>query len=406
MSISQSGLNTPIERRGRLAVTAYTLSNALGNGIDASRRALREGRGGLRAGGFADADLETWIGRVAGLDEVGLPESLSDFDCRNHRLAWLALQQDGFQQQLEQAARRHGRERIGVFLGTSTSGIRNTEIAYTRRGEDGSLPADFHFQHSHNNFALAEFTRRALDLRGPAQVISTACSSSAKVFAAAWRHIQAGLCDAALVGGVDSLCLTTLYGFNSLELVSADKCRPWDAKRGGINIGEAAGFALLEDAGAGFAGPLLLGYGESSDAHHMSTPHPQGLGAAGAMREALRRAGLERVDYVNLHGTGTRSNDASEDRAMQAVFGTRTPCSSTKGWTGHTLGAAGISEAIFCLLALRDGFMPHTLNLEQTDPELGAAILREPREAELRAVMSNSFGFGGSNCSLIFGRAD
>ena len=390
----------------KLAVTACTLSNALGHGLDASRRALREGRGGLRRCDFADTDLRTWIGRVDGLDEVVLPASLADFDCRNHRLAWLALNQDGFPAEVERLVARHGRERIGVFLGTSTSGIRHTEIAYAQREADGRLPADFQFQLTHNNFALAEFTRRALDLRGPAQVISTACSSSAKVFAAAWRHIQSGLCDAALVGGVDSLCLTTLYGFNSLELISPDRCRPWDARRGGINIGEAAGFALLERVPPGFDGPCLLGYGESSDAHHMSTPHPEGIGAAEAMRAALRRADLSQVDYVNLHGTGTRSNDASEDRAMRSVFGTRTPCSSTKGWTGHTLGAAGISEAIFSLLALQDGFMPATLNLEQADPQLGAAILREPREASLRAVMSNSFGFGGSNCSLIFGRTD
>jgi 3-oxoacyl-[acyl-carrier-protein] synthase-1 len=211
---------------------------------------------------------------------------------------------------------------------------------------------------------------------------------------------------AAIVGGVDSLCLTTLYGFNSLELLSSEICRPWDAQRRGLSIGEGAAFALLErDASAPHG--WLLGVGESNDGYHMSTPHPEGAGAIAAMRAALADAKLAPGDigYVNLHGTATPSNDASEDRAVSAVFGTATPCSSTKGATGHTLGAAGGVEATICALALRHGLLPAGLNIRQLDPLLALDYIMENREQPVTRVLSNSFGFGGTNCSLIFGRA-
>jgi 3-oxoacyl-[acyl-carrier-protein] synthase-1 len=258
---------------------------------------------------------------------------------------------------------------------------------------------------THNIASAVSFVRELLGLRGPALAISTACSSSAKVFAAAHRHMAVGLCDAALVGGVDSLCLTTLYGFNSLDLVSDQPCRPWDGERNGISIGEAAGFALLQPAEEDLSAPRLLGYGESSDAYHMSTPPPDGAGAASAMRQALERAGLapEQIDYINLHGTATRSNDAAEDRAVSTLFGPRIPCSSSKGFTGHTLGAAGICEAVFSLLGLRHGLMPATLHSRRLDPELRARVLLQPQTGNLKRVISNSFGFGGNNCSLLFG---
>jgi 3-oxoacyl-[acyl-carrier-protein] synthase-1 len=215
--------------------------------------------------------------------------------------------------------------------------------------------------------------------------------------------MASGLCDAAVVGGVDSLCLTTLYGFNSLQLVSPDPCCPCAPDRAGISIGEAAGFALLErDADAAYT---LLGYGESSDAHHMSSPHPEGEGARLAMQAALHSAGLEAadIDYINLHGTGTMVNDLAESKAVVGVFADTTPCSSTKGWTGHTLGAAGIVEAALGLLCVEHGFMPQTLNTGQLDAALEANILLTPRSEPVRRVLSNSFGFGGSNCSLILG---
>mgnify|MGYP003587219480 CR=1 FL=1 len=390
-----------------LAISACTVTNALGWGVAASLTALQDRATGLRRCDFEDADLNTWIGRIAGLEDQPLTGELAAFDCRNNRLAWLALAQDGFQAAVNRAIARYGSDRIGVFVGSSTSGIRATEIAYRDRDPvTGSLPADFDYQHTHNLFSVTDLTRHLLGLTGPACTVSTACSSSAKAFAVAHRHVQAGFCDAAVVGGVDSLCLTTLYGFNALGLASTELCRPWAIGRDGLNIGEGAGFALLERAEPGDDRVLLLGYGESSDAHHMTAAHPEGTGAVLAMRQALARADLmpEQVDYINLHGTATPLNDAAEDRAVLRVFGPHTPCSSTKGWTGHTLGAAGITEAIFVWLALEQGFMPGTLNTRQIDPALGAGVMLDNQPSPVQTALSNSFGFGGTNCSLLFGR--
>jgi len=222
--------------------------------------------------------------------------------------------------------------------------------------------------------------------------------------------IEVGLIDAAVVGGVDSLCQTTLYGFNSLELLSPQMCRPFDVARSGISIGEGAAFALLERPTATSARPhdgvALLGYGESSDAHHMSSPHPDGLGAQLAMRAGLESARLEpaQIDYINLHGTATPSNDQAEGRAVASLF-EGTPCSSTKGMTGHTLGAAGAVEAVLAALALQYGFMPASANTRTLDPAISLDYLLARRDQPLRAVLSNSFGFGGTNCSLVLGQA-
>jgi 3-oxoacyl-[acyl-carrier-protein] synthase-1 len=237
--------------------------------------------------------------------------------------------------------------------------------------------------------------------------VSAACASSAKVFGNAARAMAAGLCDAAIVGGVDTLCLTTLYGFHSLGLLSARACRPFDAARDGISISEGAAFVLLERTGNATARVNLLGVGESSDAHHMSTPHPEGLGACMAMRRALASANAtaERVGYVNLHGTASRTNDASEAAALVDVFGTTTPCSSTKGLTGHALGAAGAIEALLTILALEDGFLPAGANTQTLDPALHVDYLLAPRSGAASIAMSNSFGFGGANCALLFGLA-
>ncbi len=391
-----------------LPISSFTLSTALGHGNAAALAALQAQRGGLAQTPFLDAELPTWIGVVPGLDDVHLPADLQEFDCRNNRLAWLALQQDGLQGAVQRARARWGAARVAVLLGTSTSGLLQTELAYRRRGADGALPADFLYAPTHNTNSVAAFVSQALRLEGPSWVVSTACSSSAKVFASAARLIASGLVDAALVGGVDSLCLTTLYGFNSLELLSPDVCRPWDAQRRGLSLGEGAAFALIErDLGAPGteAQGWLLGAGESNDGYHMSSPHPQGLGAMQAMRAALADAGLEpgAIDYVNLHGTATPNNDAAEDAAVHAVFGAATPCSSTKGATGHTLGAAGAVEATISLLALRHGLIPAGLNLRSRDPALLSNYLHENRSTLLRHVLSNSFGFGGSNASLVFG---
>jgi 3-oxoacyl-[acyl-carrier-protein] synthase-1 len=389
-----------------LTISSFTLSNALGLGNQATRSGLMDGRSGLRPCDLDDVDLQTWIGRVDGLEALALPEALAAYDCRNNRLALLALQQDNFLQSVSQAVSRYGAERVGIFIGTSTSGIAETEQAYLHQSAEGQLRGGYDADKTHNIFSCAEFPRAVMDLKGPALAISTACSSSAKVFAAAHRYIDAGLCDAAVVGGVDTLCMTTLYGFNSLDLISPEPCRPWDARRQGINIGEAAGFALLEKAEAESEGPLLLGYGESSDAYHMSTPHPEGKGASLAMQQALERAGLgaDEIDYINLHGTATPANDLAEDLAVVDAFGKKVPCSSTKGFIGHTLGAAGITEAIISLLCLEAGFIPQNLQTEEPDPELAVNLVLSTQQQPLNKVMTNSFGFGGNNCSLVLGR--
>ena len=393
-----------------LALTHFTAASSLGRGLDETLHSLRAQRTGLAPCQFESVRLDTYVGEVRGVDEERIAPELRQFDCRNNRLAQLGLKQDGFAAAVESLAQRWGRHRIGVFLGTSTSGILETELAYRRRDPaTGALPPDFHYRGMHNSFSVADFARHYLKLAGPAVVVSSACSSSAKVFGSARRMMEAGLIDAALVGGVDSLCLTTLYGFHSLQLVSSRPCRPFDPGRDGISIGEAAAFALVERAPDSLDpnAVMFLGIGESSDAYHMSSPHPEGKGAQAAMLQALSAAGLQPadVDYINVHGTGTPSNDNAEGHAVAAILGGEVPCSSTKGATGHALGAAGALEAVICALAVQHGVMPAGLNTTAVDPSLGVNYLLENRRQKIARVMSNSFGFGGSNCSLILGRA-
>lgn len=390
-----------------LQLSNYTLTTSLGAGRMAHLDALRGQRSGLAPCAFETVRLDTAIGEVAGVDATALRADLAEFDCRNNRLAQLALQQDGFDDGVRQALARYAPQRVGVFIGTSTAGILETEIAYRQRDPDsGRFVEPPRYRNTHNPYSIADFVRRFFALTGPAATISTACSSSAKVFATAQRMIEAGLIDAAVVGGVDSLCLTTLYGFASLQLTSAQPCRPFDRDRNGISIGEGAAFALLERVAPGATGIALLGVGESSDAYHMSSPHPEGRGAQQAMRAALQRAGLATgdIDYINLHGTATPSNDAAEGFAVAALFGARVPASSTKGATGHTLGAAGAVEALIGALALTHDFIPAGVNTTTLDPALPLDYVLANRAAPLRHVLSNSFGFGGTNCSLILGK--
>ncbi|MFA6972374.1 MAG: beta-ketoacyl-[acyl-carrier-protein] synthase family protein [Gallionella sp.] len=394
-----------------LWLSHFTATSSIGHGLNQTLNALHQRSTGLSPCAFDTVDLKTVTGEVLGVDNVQLPRQLVDFDCRNNRLALLGLTQDGFDEAVRTAVAKYGAQRIGVFLGTSTSGILQTELAYRQRDPaSGKLPANFIYGTTHNTYSVAYFTRSYFGLTGPAVVVSSACSSSAKVFSSARRMIAAGLIDAAVVGGVDSLCLTTLYGFNSLGLLSEQACRPYDVQRNGLSIGEAAAFALLERTPAHLNADavLLLGTGESSDAYHMSSPHPEGLGARIAMQDALKMAGLQPSDinYINLHGTATQNNDAAEGRAVAGVFGPGTACSSTKGATGHTLGAAGGLEAVICALALQHGLLPAGLNTQQIDPALNLDYLLRNREQPVARVLSNSFGFGGTNCSLIFGRAD
>jgi 3-oxoacyl-[acyl-carrier-protein] synthase I len=391
-----------------LVLSHFTATSAIGRGLRETLDSLQAQRTGLAPCQFETVQLDTYIGEISGVDAEQI--ALRDYDCRNNRVAQLGLKQDGFTTALEDLAGRWGRHRVGVFLGTSTAGILETELAYRRRDPDtGALPSDFHYRGGHNSFSVADFVRKSFQLEGPAVVVSSACSSSAKVFGSARRMMAAGLIDAAVVGGVDSLCLTTLYGFHSLQLVSSRPCRPFDPARDGISIGEAAAFALLERAPDSLDpnAVLFLGIGESSDAYHMSSPHPEGKGAQAAMMQALSTAGLQPadIDYINVHGTGTLSNDNAEAHAVAAVLGGDVPCSSTKGATGHALGAAGALEAVICALALQHGVMPAGLNTTAVDPSLGVHYLLENRRQKISRVMSNSFGFGGSNCSLILGRA-
>ena len=390
-----------------LVISTFTTTSALGTGIEAMRIALQDRHSGLAPCTF-DTRLQTYTGMVQGVDEVRLPDSMSVFNCRNNRLAQLGLQQDGFVDRVTALRERYGADRVAVIIGTSTAGIHETELAYQHRDPNtGKLPDDYHFETTHNLFATTQFVRHYLQLTGPALMVSTACSSSAKVFASAWRLIASGECDAAVVGGVDSLCFNTLHGFGALGLVSETPTRPCAPDRTGISIGEAAGFAIVErpEQAESHTGMALYGYGESSDAYHMSTPRPDGAGAALAMERALTCANLkaDAIDYINMHGTASEVNDAMEDKAISKVFGNATPASSTKGWTGHTLGAAGITEAAIVFTAFKHGFLPGTINTKEVDPDFSSRIILDNETASPTYILSNSFGFGGSNCSLIFG---
>ena len=413
-----SAANTPTPM-APLAIRAHTATTALGHGLTAQAEALHARRSGLRRNDFgegaaAEARLDTWIGRVEGVEDVVLPTELAPYDCRNNRLAWLALQQDGFVAKVEALVARHGAGRVAAIIGTSTSSIGASEEAYTRLDE-GAFPVDLRTQLLHTPHSIGDFVRRMTGIRGPCVTVATACSSSAKVFAQAARLIHAGVVDAALVGGIDTLCGSVLFGFNSLGLVSTQRCQPFDVRRDGLSLGEAGGYAILERAVDGEPGLRLCGYGESSDAHHMSTPHPEGLGARLAMQDAIARAGIAPADvgYLNLHGTATPANDSVEAIAVAGLFGDAAQrsdglhASSTKGWTGHTLGAAGIVESVFALIALEHGLLPGILGdgEPQPDPACGPQIRFANAERGIRYAMNNSFGFGGNNASLVFGRA-
>lgn len=388
-----------------LAITAFTATSALGRGRAAHAAALHARRSGLRANDFTAQPLPCAIGRVEELETSPLPAAFADHDSRNNRLAWMGLAADGFLDAVRDCIQRHGAGRVALVVGTSTSSIGATEQAY-RELDQGRFPPHLQAANLHTPHSLGEFLEAALGTRGPSLTVATACSSSAKIFAKAERLLRLGLADAAVLAGVDTLCGSVLFGFNALELVSPEACRPFDAARRGLSLGEAAGFALLERDGAAGA-PRLLGYGESSDAYHMSTPHPEGLGARRALADALARAGLapRDVDYVNLHGTATRKNDAVEAAVVADVFDASTRVSATKGWTGHTLGAAGILECVLTLLAMESSLVPGCLNSTVPDPACSDSFAFDNESRPIRVALSNSFGFGGNNCTLAFGRA-
>lgn len=391
-----------------VAITAYSAISACGSGNAALYQALLANTSKLAPLSLFDLPFVTPVAEIR-QELPAIAQALELYQSRNAQVALAALNnpEDGVRNAVKQAIAEYGAQRIGVIIGTSTSGLYETESAYKELMQYHKMPDDFHFVTRHAYQATARFLQLELAVSGPCYAISTACSSSAKAIAAGQRLIASGVCDAVLVGGVDTLCRLTLRGFKSLDLISAKLCQPMDKDRCGINIGEAGALLVLEKTkAANRAKPHLLAVGESSDAHHMSSPHPDGLGAALAMTEALQRAGLTKadVDYLNLHATATRVNDQVEARAVFRVLG-NVPCSGTKGLTGHTLGAAGALETIIALLALKYQFIPGTANLQEADDECRCQVLKTPRlQQSISIAMSNSFGFGGNNASVIISR--
>lgn len=391
-------------RMAPVGVAAFTVSCAAGPGNAALARALRTQRSGLQP--LDDPRLATWVGRLDTLAAQPLP--WADWDCRPTRLAWQALQQDGFADAVAAARTRWGAARIGLVLGTSASTIGVSELAYRQPAADGGFPPALRRPALNTPHALAACVQQVLQLQGPAVTVSTACSSSAKAFASAERWLRSGVCDAVVVAGVEALCDSLLFGFRALNLVSDAPCRPFGAGRRGISIGEAAGFALLTRAPAALQ---LLGHGEANDAHHMSTPHPQGLGAEAALDAALARAGLAAadVDFVNLHGTASAANDEVEAALVARRYADGVHACATKGLTGHTMGAAGIVEAVVCLLALQGQGRAGSVHTEVVDPAFGPRFAQQlrlqPAAGAARVAASHSFGFGGNNAVLLFGAA-
>ncbi|WP_460118763.1 beta-ketoacyl-[acyl-carrier-protein] synthase family protein [Pseudomonas sp. S2_C03] len=341
-----------------------------------------------------------------------IPPELAHQGSRNNQLLLEAALQ--IRDDIDRAIHSYGRERIGVVLGTSTSGIDEASRGLAHYVREQQFPAEYDYQQQELG-APATFLADWLQLSGPAYVISTACTSSARALMSAQRLLDLGMCDAVLCGGVDTLCKLTLNGFSALEAVSEQRCNPFSMNRDGINIGEAAALFLMTRQANATPSIALLGSGASSDAHHISAPEPTGRGALQAMRKALSRARLqpEQISYLNLHGTATQHNDAMESLAVATLFPHGVPCSSTKPMTGHTLGAAGALEAAFCWLSLcadnhQQALPPHVWDGQQ-DPALPTLkwVTATDHLASIapRFLMSNSFAFGGNNVSLIIGDA-
>ncbi|EKT4468004.1 beta-ketoacyl-[acyl-carrier-protein] synthase family protein [Pseudomonas putida] len=390
---------------------ALGLVCALGHGqADVARRLFAGDCSGMQLQDGWVPGRRLPVGAVTGpLPELPLPGHQS----RNNQLLLAAALQ--IEPAIRQALERHGAQRVGVVLGTSTSGIAEATTGIAHYLQAGRFPADYRYDQQELS-APANFLAAWLGLQGPAYVLSTACTSSGRALLSARRLLDLGLCDAVLCGGVDSLCSLTLNGFTALEAVSEQRCNPLSANRDGINIGEGAAlFLMARQATPDGHGIALLGAGASSDAFHISAPDPSGKGALQAMRKALDNAGLTpgQVDYLNLHGTATAHNDAMECLAVHSLFGSQLPCSSSKPMTGHTLGAAGALEAAFCWLSLSrhnpQGLLPPHCWDGQPDPGLPALNLVDGRQRlpaqGPRRLMSNSFAFGGNNVSLILGDA-
>jgi 3-oxoacyl-[acyl-carrier-protein] synthase-1 len=395
--------------RAPVSVVAQGLACAAGVGLDRLATVLAAGESALAVNTFTHSPLPAWLGLMTDISSTRLPTALLAWDCRATRAAWLGLQADDFISAAQSACNRHGATRVGLVLGTSASTVGASEQAYQQLASDGGFPAALRQESLNTIHALAHFVQQATGVQGPCVTVSTACSSSAKAFAQAQRWLHLGLVDAVVVAGVDALCDSVLFGFAALGLVSAEPCRPFAANRQGISIGEAAGFALLERGQGDFQ---LLGCGEANDAHHMSSPHPQGRGAEQALDAALAQAQLHAhdIDLVSLHGTATPQNDAVEAALVARRYRADVHASATKACTGHTMGAAGILAALGCGLALRHGLRAGTAHTPATDPALGPVFARQlqlsPQVRPVQVAACHAFGFGGNNAVLLFGRSD
>ena len=388
-----------------LPITAYAAVNAMGTSTTEVLAALDADRSGLAPPRF-EMPFTTLVGAVPG-DLPPLDADLAPYDTRLSRIGMLALAD--VRDAVDRALTRWGKRRVAILLGTSTGGLDATERAYRAWGESGVLPAGFDLDRQHGFHALGDLYAETCGIEGPSYVISTACSSSGKVHASAQRLIRAGVVDAAIVGGIDSLCRMTLHGFRGLGILSEGACTPFAKGRGGINIGEGAALMLIErssDATEEAALVHLLGVGESSDAYNMSSPEPEGRGAREAMQRAMSDAGISpsQVDLLIAHGTATPQNDIAESIAIQAVLGTAVPVVSTKGYTGHQLGAAGATGAVFAAHAVRRGRIPASLGAEPIDPDIRVRVAAKGAEQRVDRVLASAFAFGGSNVCVAIGR--
>lgn len=383
----------------RVPITDMAVLSALGGDLGAVRAALREGRSGLGEPPIGLPFRTVFGGLPAGAGVDG-----PDFGAGGTRVERMAARLvSQIAGSVERAVGRWGAERVGVYLGTSTGGLRATEEAWQARVRTGALPAGYDYWRDHGYETALEAVRRRTGAKGPGLVVSTACSSSAKVVGSALRAMKAGRIDAAVVGGLDTLSEMTLRGFHAMGILSEGACRPFSSERAGINIGEGGALLLLEREGK--APVSVLGVGESSDAFHMTSPHPDGAGALAAMAAALGQAGLRArdVDHVNAHGTGTKQNDAAEARAIRELLGPAVPVVSTKGYTGHLLGGCGAVELVHAACAILDGLVPASLGASPVDPELPIDVATEARALPCRVVLSNAFAFGGNNVSVALG---
>lgn len=379
--------------------TQVAVCNALGDNRQDVFERLHAGQSGLAAPRMS-LPFETLVGQLPA-DCPTLPQHLRAYDSRLARMALLLAVQ--VQPRVQAALSRWGKHRVAIVLGTSTGGLLETEAAHEAALKHQPLPPGYSIERTHSLGATADMLAALLEVEGPTYVVSTACSSSAKALASGHRLIHAGVVDAVIAGGLDSLCQLTLRGFHTLGILSPTRCRPFGRDRNGINIGEGGALLLLERDGHGDV--ALLGSGETSDAYHMSAPDPQGLGAEAAMRAALMQANqpADQVGYINSHGTGTAFNDAAEAKAIARVFGTAPAVASTKAYTGHMLGAAGATEAAFCVATLEQRMVPVSLGSFPSEEGLGIRLCESPEPLQAPLVLSNSFAFGGSNISLLFG---